>query len=390
MGKGTEHASKRPGRARAGARERVNSKGVSTWQSRFYIDGRPATKTLPTKQESDAFELLIDQVGPEQALVVAKASVVPRPVKGPTVADWCATYIEQLTLPKPSTIQRYGRYLVNDIAGTELGRIRVPALTDGPIKEWVTAMRKDGSAKATIQNKHRFLAGALNLAVKKGMLESNPAHGIAVPDGIKRPAVFLSHEEFEGLLDEVPQRYKGFVEFLVESGARWGEAVELRLQDVDRARSTVHIQRASRHEQGGGGYSIGPTKTLRSNRTIGIRRDVLDKVLGEMADGQELLFVNQNLSAIHANTFHTGTWKPALKRLGWAKHRVPRIHDLRHTHASWLLAESVDMFVVSRRLGHSSTDTTDAIYSHLKPNADDAVIAALEARRGTTEGEKER
>jgi integrase len=379
MGKGIDSASKQGGTPRP----RYNKAGdVTGYEVRFRIDGRQTAKLLRTMEQANGFQELVTRLGPRQALIVANAASVPRPVKGPMLADWCTTYIEQLTLPKASTIQRYGRYIANDIAPVELGQIRVSQLDDGPIKEWVKTMVAAGARKGTVANKLRFLSGALNFAVKRGMLESNPAHGVGLPDDIKRAAVFLTADEFTGLLDEVPQRYKGFVEFLVESGARWGEAVELRLSDVDRVNSTVHIQRASRHEQGGGGYSIGPTKTLRSNRIIGIRRDVLDKVLGEMADGQELLFVNQNLTAIHANTFHTGTWKPALKRLGWPEYRTPRIHDLRHTHASWLLARGVPMLDVSRRLGHSSIATTDAVYSHCAPDAGDAIMAALDSTRG--------
>lgn len=45
----------------------------------------------------------------------------------------------------------------------------------------------------------------------------------------------------------------------------------------------------------------------------------------------------------------------------------PRIHDLRHTHASWMLAEGMDMFTLSRRLGHETCATTDSRYSHLMP-----------------------
>src|SRR5450759_4633320 len=45
----------------------------------------------------------------------------------------------------------------------------------------------------------------------------------------------------------------------------------------------------------------------------------------------------------------------------------PRIHDLRHTHASWMLAEGMDMFTLSRRLGHETYATTDSRYSHLMP-----------------------
>ncbi len=58
---------------------------------------------------------------------------------------------------------------------------------------------------------------------------------------------------------------------------------------------------------------------------------------------------------------------------------APRVHDLRHCHASWLLAAGVAMHVVSRRLCHQSIRTTDSVYSHIVPGAQAAATAAIEA-----------
>jgi integrase len=76
--------------------------------------------------------------------------------------------------------------------------------------------------------------------------------------------------------------------------------------------------------------------------------------------------------------FRTSIWLPALDRAGLG-FRV-RVHDLRHAHASWLLAGGADLQVVKERLGHGSIKTTEK-YLHTMPDADDAAIAAFDRIR---------
>jgi len=68
-------------------------------------------------------------------------------------------------------------------------------------------------------------------------------------------------------------------------------------------------------------------------------------------------------------------WKPTLMRAGL---EGLRIHDLRHTHAAWLIAAGVPALAISRRLGHASSTVTMDLYGHLMPETDDAIIEALE------------
>ncbi len=72
--------------------------------------------------------------------------------------------------------------------------------------------------------------------------------------------------------------------------------------------------------------------------------------------------------------FRDHVWNPALKAadLGF---RV-RVHDLRHAHASWLLAGGADLQVVKERLGHASISTTEK-YLHTLPDADETALDAL-------------
>ena len=74
-------------------------------------------------------------------------------------------------------------------------------------------------------------------------------------------------------------------------------------------------------------------------------------------------------------------WKPALKKAGIAF--AVRAHDLRHAHASWLLAGGADLQVVKERLGHGSISTTEK-YLHTLPDADDTALDAFAKIRSRT------
>lgn len=82
---------------------------------------------------------------------------------------------------------------------------------------------------------------------------------------------------------------------------------------------------------------------------------------------------------IQRNWFRTQVWKPALTRAGLDFN--VRMHDLRHAHASWLLAGGADLQVVKERLGHASIGTTER-YLHTLPDADDTAVDALSKIRG--------
>ena len=81
---------------------------------------------------------------------------------------------------------------------------------------------------------------------------------------------------------------------------------------------------------------------------------------------------------IPAQWFRETVWRPAVKKAGL---QIPvRIHDLRHAHASWLLAGGADLQVVKQRLGHGSLRTTEK-YLHTLPDADETALEALSKMR---------
>lgn len=88
------------------------------------------------------------------------------------------------------------------------------------------------------------------------------------------------------------------------------------------------------------------------------------------------LFATSAATPISRNTFRTRVWLPAVKASGVSFN--VRMHDLRHAHASWLLAGGADLKTVMDRLGHAQIQTTQK-YLHALAEADQRSIDALDA-----------
>jgi integrase len=95
----------------------------------------------------------------------------------------------------------------------------------------------------------------------------------------------------------------------------------------------------------------------------------------------DLLFATRHGTPISRNTFRTRVWLPAVQAAGIDL--AVRVHDLRHAHASWLLAGGSDLKSVMDRMGHAQITTTQK-YLHALPDADQKNLDALNRIRVTT------
>ena len=113
----------------------------------------------------------------------------------------------------------------------------------------------------------------------------------------------------------------------------------------------------------------------KSKRTV----NVPVSVLGKLDYSREWLFVNRAGGPVRAHGFHARVWRSAVARSGLDP--TPRIHDLRHTCASWMIAARVPAKVIQEHLGHQSIKTTMDVYGHLDRStarvAADAIAEAL-------------
>lgn len=312
----------------ASLRQRSRKDGSVYWAVLYVSgEGKQTSSSFNDAREAADFQKLVNQVGPSRALAVWRTKQTGD--SHHTVASWCRHHAEHLTGVNQATLTKYHAYIANDIAPSKIGQLPLTALTNEDVSAWLNSL---GGAAKTAANKHGFLAGALNGAVRAGHLTANPCDGNRLRRDEPAEMVFLTHGEFAILLDAVTETWRPLVEFLAASGCRWGEATALKPVDVDLAEGTVRIQRAWRYISGDG-YHLGPPKTKRSIRTI----DVAASTLTKLDLSNEWVFTNSGRGRrgddgpVRAHSFNPNVWLPARDRAiedGLTK--KPRVHDLRH------------------------------------------------------------
>jgi integrase len=124
------------------------------------------------------------------------------------------------------------------------------------------------------------------------------------------------------------------------------------------------------------------------HRTLVVGQQLIELLSADIAARElardDLLFpssLRDGTRPVSRNTFRTKVWLPALGRAGLDVH--VRVHDLRHAHASWLLAGGADLKAVMQRMGHSQLMTAQR-YLHTLPDADEQALAAFERIRSRT------
>lgn len=154
--------------------------------------------------------------------------------------------------------------------------------------------------------------------------------------------------------------------FLVVSGCRWSEATALKPSDVDLRHDTVSVTKAWKNVAGG--YVLGVPKTQKSVRTINVPR----AVLVQLDLSGKWLFTNSGRGnrnpggPVRLPSFSGNVWRPALERAAVAGlTKDVRIHDLRHTCASWLIKAGRPLPAIQEHLGHESILITVGTYGHL-------------------------
>lgn len=241
----------------------------------------------------------------------------------------------------------------------------------------------------TIANQHGLLHAILQAAVdaEPPLRSSNPCDFTRLPrlDGeqVEEEMVFLEREEFAWVHRCLAEDARDLAEALAETGARWGEVTALQPRDLCRRNGlpAIRIQRAWKRDEDGRPY-LGAPKTKKSRRTIVITSR-LERMLRRRAKGKApdgLLFTGPEGGRWDAGTFRRLRWVPAIERAAqeFGLTKRPRIHDLRHSHASWLIAAKVPLPAIQARLGHESITTTVDRYGHLLDALDGEVLAAVE------------
>lgn len=366
---------------------RTLSDGTVRWRVQERLDGRMMQATFEHQAGAERFKGLVERVG----WVAAKAVIAARERKSatPTLRDWTATYLDEasglLTGVEEGTRSDYKTAAERSFLQI-LGDMPVDTVTKADVGRWVSWQEKQLSqgrkvpvSMKTVQNYHSILSAVMRAAVEAKLRPDNPAWKTRITRGTKREGVFLSVEEFATILHFLPERWTPLVMFLAGTGCRWGEATALTWGDVNTSTTpaTVRIEKAWKRAPKGKTVLKQP-KSRRSLRTVSLTDDVVH-ALGEPGDTSSLVFPNRLGRKMDHSSFRHNVWLPTIERAQNADlcgeegvvplRRAPTPHDLRHSHASWLIAAGVPLPFVQARLGHESITTTVGTYGHLQPDA---------------------
>ena len=237
--------------------------------------------------------------------------------------------------------------------------------------------RKPLSGK-TILEHHRLLRAMLHKAVYWQLVVSNPAERVQPPKARKPKRKSYDDEQTKILLENLEllssedTKYKVAIILTVFTGVRLGELMGLEWQDVDFKNGIISINRSSQYLSDMGVFTKVP-KTESSIREIAIPEFIISlleeyklwyeeqkSLYGELWTNSDRLFVQADGKPMHPSTIS----KWFVKYVGQIGLPVINFHGLRHTNASLLVAQNIDIAVISARLGHAQISTTLDFYVH--------------------------
>ncbi|MBN0039348.1 site-specific integrase [Cellulosimicrobium cellulans] len=292
-----------------------------------------------------------------------------------TWGDWCAEWWPTRDV-EPSTLATdQGR---RDLHLTpRWGKTPLIDITRHDVKAWATDLRVAGLAPTTVQRIVHLLSASLRAAVDAEILTANPAAQLRLSAGKTSTERYLTRDEVDAIRAELPDAERAVVDLLVGTGMRWGEATGLHHRRVDLERRVIEV--ADVWDNRGGVMKPYPKGKRRRFVPIPSWVEIpqpsagtcgYDHATGTCTSG--LVLTTGDGHRFEQSNFRK-VWVGALADAG-VEHA--RVHDLRHTYASWLIQGGVSLAEVGKLLGHVSPLTTQR-YAHLADEPSDAVLAAL-------------
>lgn len=378
---------------------------------RGWQGGKLVQRSFATRREAEAFGKLLgaaeaDRGHFEQMLAAGRAVGVNVPQERPgalrfeeLVAKWRESHLTNEL--RPTTLKDYRESLkrlltafagreVRSIEPEDLERLRnatirqIAAEQSSKVERRLASVEKKAPAKRTEQDR-ALLARAEELRAAAGrtgpraagkmigcaktlwrfacarkLAAFNPTDGVRKPKSARKldstdtviDSNILTPAEYERLAEATPAEHCCAVQFLFQTGVRLGELRGLAWTDIDFASSRVLIRR----QRSGLTGELAQPKTEAGTRWIDLPGALVTELKKHrLRTPGELCF------QFDERNFRGRVWAPSLRRAGL---RAVRIHDARHSHASWLLAAGADIVAVSRRLGHSDPAVTLRVYSH--------------------------
>lgn len=342
-----------------------------TWSARFYINTnkgkiRKRKRGFPTKKSALEWE---------REFLLKDAYSLRMSFK-----SLYELYKDDMQIRLREHTNKTKEYIIENKILPFFGKMQVEEITPIIVRKWQAHIIKSKNPKNNspysqtyIKSIHNQLTAIFNYAVKFHDLKENPCHkaGTIGKKNAGEMDIWTVDEfnTFIKLIEHKPLNYTGF-NILFWTGIRIGELLALTIKDFDPNKKIIKINKS--YQRLNGRDVITEPKTPKSNRVIDIP-DNLVELIEEYkqhiyeADPNTRLF--NCTKFLFENDMKIYSEKANLKKI--------RIHDLRHSHASFLINNNVNVLAIANRLGHEKIETTLNIYSHLYRESNNFMIDIL-------------
>lgn len=225
-------------------------------------------------------------------------------------------------------------------------------ITRRTVAEYILKRSETVSA-GTVAKEFATLRHALQLAVEWELLVTNPAQGAKLPKLSEGRTRYLSPTEFKAALEAAPDWMRAPMALAAFTGMRRGEILGLCWKDVDLDGQRVYL-----------------TETKNGTLRVLALNQLAVQVLKSLSVGEPAQLVFPDVDAARLSVY---------TRRVFASVGIEdaSFHSLRHTAASWLVMEGVDLYAVGRILGHKTPRMTQR-YAHLSPGFMSAAVNKLD------------
>ena len=247
-------------------------------------------------------------------------------------------------------------------------------ITPAKIRQWQNELVKGNYQETYLRSINNQVTAIFNFAMNYYGLSTNPAKRAGlIGKNHANVMKFWTVDDFQKFISHTTTPlYRISFLILFWTGMRVGEFLALTLDDFDFDKNLIHINKS--YARLDNVVLIGPPKTPKSRRDITIPAFLVDEIqqficMQHAVDSDSRLFETSK-DALGSEI------KRVAARIGIEKIRV---HDLRHSHASYLIHRGIPIIAISQRLGHEKIETTLQTYAHLYPQERDMIIDAIES-----------
>lgn len=323
-------------------------------------DGTQYSRTFRTKREANAFEN-------EQINLMRHGSWIDLRRSSATFGDLVEDWIRHNSLKRQRSLDRDLGILKLHLLPA-LGTRQIHTVKKTEIQHLINNWTKNGLKARTIRRHIAVLKAIFNHAINDDRLMKNPANGVTLPKPEPVERHPLSPEEASRLLAAIDPYFKPLIYIALTTGLRWSELAGLQLQDLDLDSTEPHLTVNRGLHATSDGLTYERPKSIAGHRTLPLTAVQVAVIKAHLESSSEHrsngvtdpVFVTKQGRHLDYQNFTNRYFNPAVKQTGL---KDVRIHDLRRTTATLLVANQLDLKTIETWMGHSDIRLTLGLYA---------------------------